>query len=113
MSPTTPTSIGVCMPSATAPPRRWSAPARTAQRFLNARRPQEIVFVRGTTEAINLVAQTFGRQQVGPGDEVLITELEHHANFVPWQQLCLEKGATLARFRSTIAANCGWKRSMN
>ncbi len=67
----------------------------TAQRFLNARRPQEIVFVRGTTEAINLVAQTFGRQQVGPGDEVLITELEHHANFVPWQQLCLEKGATL------------------
>jgi cysteine desulfurase/selenocysteine lyase len=67
----------------------------TVQRFLNARRPQEIVFVRGTTEAINLVAQTYGRAHVGPGDEVLITEMEHHANFVPWQRLCEEKGAVL------------------
>jgi cysteine desulfurase/selenocysteine lyase len=67
----------------------------TVRRFLNARRPEEIVFVRGATEAINLVAQSFGRTNVGPGDEVLITELEHHANLVPWQQLCLETGARL------------------
>ncbi|ADO69576.1 cysteine desulfurase [Stigmatella aurantiaca] len=65
------------------------------RRFLNAREAKEIVFVRGTTEAINLVAQTFGRKHVGPGDEVLITELEHHANIVPWQMLCEQQGARL------------------
>lgn len=65
------------------------------QRFLGARSPHEIVFVRGTTEAINLVAQTFGRVNVGPGDEVVVTWLEHHANIVPWQRLCEEKGARL------------------
>jgi cysteine desulfurase/selenocysteine lyase len=52
-----------------------------------------VVFVRGTTEAVNLVAQTFGRRHVGEGDEVLLTELEHHSNIVPWQLLCEEKGA--------------------
>jgi cysteine desulfurase/selenocysteine lyase len=67
----------------------------TARRFLNARSPEEIVFVRGATEAINLVAQSFGRRNVGAGDELLITEMEHHANLVPWQQLCLETGARL------------------
>jgi cysteine desulfurase/selenocysteine lyase len=56
---------------------------------------REVIFVRGTTEAVNLVAQTFGRQRVGAGDEVLITEMEHHSNIVPWQMLCREKGATL------------------
>jgi cysteine desulfurase / selenocysteine lyase len=65
------------------------------QRFLNARESREIIFVRGTTEAINLVAQTFGRRNVGAGDEVLITALEHHSNIVPWQILCEEKGARL------------------
>jgi cysteine desulfurase/selenocysteine lyase len=65
------------------------------QRFLNAREAREILFVRGTTEAINLVAQTFGRQNVGAGDEVLITHMEHHSNIVPWQILCEEKGAQL------------------
>jgi cysteine desulfurase/selenocysteine lyase len=65
------------------------------QRFLNAAHPHEIVFVRGTTEAINLVAQTHGRRSVGRGDEVVITALEHHSNIVPWQMLCEEKGATL------------------
>jgi cysteine desulfurase/selenocysteine lyase len=65
------------------------------QKFLNAPNPREIVFVRGTTEAINLVAQTFGRANVGKGDEVLITEMEHHSNIVPWQMLCEEKGAHL------------------
>ncbi len=64
-------------------------------RFLHARDAKEIVFVRGTTEAINLVAQTFGRKNVGPGDEVLITAIEHHANIVPWQMLCEQQGAKL------------------
>ncbi len=65
------------------------------QRFINARESREIVFVRGTTEAINLVAYTFGRTNVGPGDEVLISGLEHHSNIVPWQILCGEKQARL------------------
>ena len=63
--------------------------------FLNAAEAREIVFVRGTTEAINLVAQSFGREHVGPGDEVLITAMEHHSNIVPWQTLCQEKRALL------------------
>src|SRR5262249_51657892 len=57
---------------------------------------EEVVFVRGTTEALNLVAESYGRSRVGPGDEVLVTEMEHHSNFVPWQRLC---GATGATFR--------------
>jgi cysteine desulfurase/selenocysteine lyase len=65
------------------------------QKFLNAANPREIIFVRGTTEAINLVAQTFGRVNLGKGDEVLITEMEHHSNIVPWQMICEEKGAQL------------------
>ncbi len=65
------------------------------QRFLNAADPGEIIFTRGTTEAINLVAQTFGRTHVKAGDEVLITAMEHHSNIVPWQLLCEEKGAKL------------------
>src|ERR1035438_1651964 len=65
------------------------------QSFLNAADASEIIFVRGATEAINLVAQTYGRQHVGAGDEVLITAMEHHSNIVPWQILCQEKGATL------------------
>jgi cysteine desulfurase/selenocysteine lyase len=67
----------------------------TVRRFLGARALEEIVFVRGATEAINLVAQTYGRRHVGPGDEVLVSEMEHHANFVPWQMLCQEQGARL------------------
>jgi cysteine desulfurase/selenocysteine lyase len=65
------------------------------RRFLNARHAREIIFTRGTTESLNLVARTFGRQRVGRGDEVLITWLEHHSNIVPWQILCDEVGATL------------------
>lgn len=65
------------------------------KRFINAADAHEIVFVRGTTEAINLVAGTFGRQRVGEGDEVVISALEHHSNIVPWQMLCREKGAHL------------------
>jgi cysteine desulfurase/selenocysteine lyase len=63
--------------------------------FVNAAETREIVFVRGTTEAINLIAQTLGRQRVGEGDEVVITALEHHSNIVPWQLLCDEKKARL------------------
>jgi cysteine desulfurase/selenocysteine lyase len=63
--------------------------------FLNASDVAEIIFVRGATEGINLVANTFGRQHVGPGDEVLITAMEHHSNIVPWQVLCEQQGATL------------------
>ena len=65
------------------------------RQFINAARAEEIVFVRGTTEAINLVAQTHGRVRVRAGDEVLITEMEHHSDIVPWQLLCQEKGAVL------------------
>ena len=68
---------------------------RTVQSFLNAADASEIVFVRGATEAINLVAQTYGRSNVRAGDEVLITAMEHHSNIVPWQILCAEKGARL------------------
>ena len=64
-------------------------------RFLKAPSPKQIVWMRGTTEAINLVAQSWGRRNVGPGDEIVITWLEHHANIVPWQQLASEKGARL------------------
>ena len=64
-------------------------------RFINAPSVEEIIFTRGTTEAINLVAATFGLQHVAAGDEIVITHLEHHANIVPWQQLALAKGAKL------------------
>jgi cysteine desulfurase/selenocysteine lyase len=66
-----------------------------AQRFLNAAESREIIFVRGTTEAINLVAGTYGRQHVQAGDEVVISAMEHHSNIVPWQILCEEKNARL------------------
>ena len=66
-----------------------------SRRFLNASSTREIVFVRGTTEGINLIAQAWGRRNVQKGDEVVITWLEHHANIVPWQMLCSEKGARL------------------
>lgn len=65
------------------------------QRFINAATSEEIIFVRGTTEGINLVAQAYGRQFLTPGDEVIVSELDHHANIVPWQRVCQEKGATL------------------
>ena len=67
----------------------------TVRRFVNAADTREIIFVRGATEAINLVAQTYGRKHVAAGDEVLITAMEHHSNIVPWQILCEEKGAHL------------------
>jgi cysteine desulfurase/selenocysteine lyase len=65
------------------------------KRFVNAASPREIVFVRGATEAINLVAQSYAQGHLGPGDEVVLTELEHHANIVPWQLVCQQTGARL------------------
>jgi len=73
----------------------YEAARKTAQDFLHAAHSHEIIFVRGATEGINLVAQTFGRVHVGSGDEVLITAMEHHSNIVPWQMLCDERGAKL------------------
>jgi len=66
-----------------------------AQRFLNAAHSHEIIFTRGTTEGINLVAATYGRRYIGEGDEIIISGMEHHSNIVPWQMLCEEKGAVL------------------
>jgi cysteine desulfurase/selenocysteine lyase len=73
----------------------YEAARDKVRRFLNAPSAKQIVFVRGATEAINLVAQSWGRRNVGQGDEIVITWLEHHANIVPWQQLVSEKGARL------------------
>ena len=68
---------------------------RKVYRFINAAAPREIVFVRGATEAINLVCQTYGRVHVEAGDEILVSAMEHHSNIVPWQILCEEKNANL------------------
>jgi len=68
---------------------------RKVARLLNASSPAEVIFTRGTTEAINLVASSYGRAFIGAGDEIIVSAIEHHANIVPWQQLCLEKGAIL------------------
>ena len=75
--------------------RRYEEARIKVQKFINAPSPREIIFVRGTTEAINMVAQTYGRKNIGRGDEILITGLEHHSNIVPWQMLCEQTGAHL------------------
>lgn len=82
----------------------YEAARAKVQSFLNAREPREIIFTRGATEGINLVAQTYGRVHISAGDEVLITAMEHHSNIVPWQMLCEEKGA---RLRVVPINNCG------
>ncbi len=73
----------------------YEAAREKVRKFIGAGSIKEIVWTRGTTEAINLVAQTFGRQRVKAGDEILLSAMEHHANIVPWQMLAEEKGATL------------------
>ncbi|MEO6966447.1 MAG: cysteine desulfurase [Acidobacteriaceae bacterium] len=73
----------------------YEAARETIRQFLNAEDTSEIIFVRGATEAINLVAQTYGREHVGAGDEIIISAMEHHSNIVPWQILCEQKGAHL------------------
>ncbi|BCX89228.1 cysteine desulfurase/selenocysteine lyase [Methylomarinovum tepidoasis] len=74
---------------------RYEAARETVRQFLNAEAVEEIVFVRGTTEAINLVAQSWGRSNLREGDEILITAMEHHSNIVPWQLVCQQTGAVL------------------
>jgi cysteine desulfurase/selenocysteine lyase len=73
----------------------YEAARRTLQRFINAREEREVIFTSGTTDAINLVTNGWGRQFVGAGDEIVLTVLEHHSNIVPWQMLAAEKGATI------------------
>lgn len=73
----------------------WEDARQCVQRFVGAASPSEIIFLRGTTEAINLVAQTVGRQFLRPGDEIVLTVLEHHANIVPWQMAARETGAVI------------------
>lgn len=73
----------------------YEAAREKVARFLNAASSREIIFVRGATEGINLIAQTWGKRHIGRDDEIIITHLEHHANIVPWQMLCGEKGAKL------------------
>ena len=68
---------------------------RIVQRFIRAASEKEIIFTRGTTESINLIAYTYGEAFIEEGDEILVTEMEHHANIVPWQMLCERKGAIL------------------
>lgn len=68
---------------------------KTVQHFINAKEVEEVIFTSGTTEGINLVASAFGRKFLQTGDEVIISELEHHSNIVPWQMICQEKGAVL------------------
>ena len=67
----------------------------TVQKHLNAKHPYEIIFTKGTTDSINLVASSFGKKYISEGDEILISAMEHHSNILPWQQVCEEKGAIL------------------
>ena len=68
---------------------------KAVAKFINASEPEEVIFTKGTTEGINLVASTYGRKFIGEGEEIIISGLEHHSNIVPWQILCEEKGAIL------------------
>ena len=73
----------------------FEAGREKVRQFLGAADAKEIIFVRGTTEGINLIAQTYGRKNIGPGDEIIVSELEHHANIVPWQLLSQQTGAVV------------------
>ncbi len=75
--------------------REYEASRDTAQRFINAADRREIIYVRGTTEGINLVAQAYGRPRLKAGDEIVLSTMEHHSNIVPWQMLCQQTGAKL------------------
>ncbi|MDX1527684.1 MAG: cysteine desulfurase [Gammaproteobacteria bacterium] len=75
--------------------REYEAARDTAQRFINAADRREIIYVRGTTEGINLVAQAYGRPRLKAGDEIVLSVMEHHSNIVPWQMLCQQTGARL------------------
>ena len=83
----------------------------TAQRFIGAALKEEIIFTRGTTESINLVAQSYARERLEPGDEILISTLEHHSNIVPWQMVCEQTGASLKVIPFTITESWTWASS--
>jgi cysteine desulfurase / selenocysteine lyase len=74
---------------------QYETARETVKKFINAKKTYEIVFTHGTTESINIVATCFGKVKIKNGDEIIITEMEHHSNFVPWQMLCKETGAVL------------------
>ena len=80
---------------------RYEAARRAVAAFIGAASPREVVFVRNATEALNLVAHSYGRATLASGDRILVTEMEHHANLVPWQQLAAATGATLEHVRLT------------
>src|SRR3712207_4294132 len=73
----------------------YEAAREKVKRFINAREAKECIFVRGCTEGVNLVASSYGRKFVGEGDEIIISQMEHHANIIPWQMLAEEKNAKL------------------
>ncbi len=75
--------------------QRFQETRHKVQLLLNAEKPEEIIFTRGTTDAINLVAYSFGKAFIKPGDEIIVSEIEHHANIVPWQIMCEDRGAIL------------------
>ena len=75
--------------------QNYEAARDKVQHFIHANSAQECIFVRGTTEAINLVAQSFVAPRILPGEEILITHMEHHSNIVPWQMVCKKTGALL------------------
>ena len=75
--------------------RAYEDARETVRRFINARHSHEVLFTKGTTDSINLVASSFGRKFLNPGDEMIISAMEHHSNIVPWQMICEERGATL------------------
>jgi len=77
---------------------QYDAVREKVQRFINAESEREIIFVRGATEAINLIASSYGRKNIQRGDEIIVSAMEHHSNIVPWQMLCEEKGAVLKVF---------------
>ncbi|MGQ0614312.1 MAG: SufS family cysteine desulfurase [Planctomycetaceae bacterium] len=87
----------------------FEAARAKVQRFLNAEKSREILFTRGTTEGINLVAQAWGRKSLAAGDEVLLTGMEHHSNIVPWQMICEERGARLVVAPITDEGELDWE----
>ena len=74
----------------------YEAAREKIKRFINAKEPQECIFVRGTTEGINLIAFSYGRKFIGEGDEIIVSQMEHHSNIIPWQQVAEEKGAKIS-----------------
>src|SRR5215470_337990 len=73
----------------------YEAAREKVKRFINAREAKECIFVRGTTEGINLVASSYGRKFISEGDEILVSEMEHHSNIIPWQMVAEERGAII------------------